>query len=355
MARNYFLIILVLVLICLGFIAYTAFENKKSSDQDEDGEVKQEISYSPPPFQSYISGVGVVEASSDNIFIGTPINRIVEKVLVNVGQEVKKGDKLIVFENKDLESDLHSKEIDFEIAKAKLKKLEEMPRREDLINAESSLKKAQSDLEHARIQNEMVQSLRDPRAISLQEANKRKFALNEAQTSYDQAQANLEKIKSGTWKPDLEIAKLEVLQAKASVDRIKTEIGRTVIRSPIDGKILQIRIHEGEMPPPDTFRNPIMIVGNTTEKHLKVSINQFDAPYFKPKAVAIAFLRGHPQVQYPLEFVQLDPYLVNKENFTNDIKEKVDTRVLQVIYRFKQGTRGLFVGQQMDVFIEAQG
>ena len=39
------------------------------------------------PFHSYISGVGVVEASSDNISIGTPINRIVEKVLVKVGQK----------------------------------------------------------------------------------------------------------------------------------------------------------------------------------------------------------------------------------------------------------------------------
>ena len=52
---------------------------------------KQQIPPPKAPFSTYIFGVGLVEASSGNIYIGSPVSRIVEKVLVTVGQRVKKG------------------------------------------------------------------------------------------------------------------------------------------------------------------------------------------------------------------------------------------------------------------------
>src|ERR1700722_8391362 len=103
MNRNYFFWILLITILTAGLIFYTMWE-------------KAQESLSPPettilhrplvPFQSYISGTGVVEASSDNISIGIPVNRIVEKVFINVGQEVKKGDILLTLENQDLLADL---------------------------------------------------------------------------------------------------------------------------------------------------------------------------------------------------------------------------------------------------------
>jgi multidrug efflux pump subunit AcrA (membrane-fusion protein) len=161
----------------------------------------------------------------------------------------------------------------------------------------------------------------------------------------------LNKVKAGTWKPDLAIAALQVEQAKTSVERVQAEIDRTIIRSPIDGKVLQINIHEGESP---ATINKLMIVGNTDEIYLKVSINQFDAPYFRPEAQAVAFLRGNAHMEFALEFIRLVPYLVQKQDFTTDITDKNDTRVLQVIYRIKDTDHNVFVGQQMDVFIEAE-
>ena len=64
--------------------------------------------------------------------------------------------------------------------------------------------------------------------------------------------------------------------------------------------------------------------------------------------------KRNARIEFPLEFVRLEPYLVNKQNFTNEITDKVDTRVLQVIYRIKKHDHPIFIGQQMDVFIEAE-
>ena len=42
-----------------------------------------------------------------------------------------------------------------------------------------------------------------------------------------------------------------------------------------------------------------------------------------------------------------------KKSLTGDSSERVDTRVLQVIYRVEDAALPVYVGQLMDVFIEA--
>jgi hypothetical protein len=53
--------------------------------------------------------------------------------------------------------------------------------------------------------------------------------------------------------------------------------------------------------------------------------------------------------------VRFEPYVVPKMSLTGDSTERVDTRVLQIIYSFDRGDMPIFVGQQMDVYIEAPG
>ncbi len=53
--------------------------------------------------------------------------------------------------------------------------------------------------------------------------------------------------------------------------------------------------------------------------------------------------------------MRIEPYVVPKKSLTGDSTERVDTRVLQVIFSFTRGDLPIFVGQQMDVFIDAPG
>jgi hypothetical protein len=64
--------------------------------------------------------------------------------------------------------------------------------------------------------------------------------------------------------------------------------------------------------------------------------------------------RGSLQERYPLTFFRVEPFVVPKKSLTGDNTERVDTRVLQVIYECDPtGRPPLFVGQQLEVFIEA--
>lgn len=346
MSRHYFFIIVICAIVCLFLIFFSLWKEIESP-------VTKAPTTPPPntPYASSIAGVGIVEASSSNIMITTPLSRVVDKVLVNVGTKVKKGDILFCLEDRDLKASLEAQMAVYNSTLANLQKLKALPRKEDLTAAEAVAKIAEAEFDLAKNQYEMVLALSDPRAISQEEKNRRFFNYLQAEAKKDQAQADLKKVQEGAWKPDLEIAHFEVLKAESNVNQIKTEILRTIVRSPINGTVLQIKTHAGEFP--DT-RTPMMILGNTEELYLRVSINQLDIPFYHAHSDAVAFLQGDAKVEFPLEFVRIEPYLVNKQNLTNEITEKVDTRVLQILYRIKKSDQRLFVGQQMDVFIATE-
>lgn len=348
MKRNYFLILAYAALACLFLIFFALWW------QVEAPLVRAPVIPAPnAPFKSYITGVGIVEPSGENILISTPLSRIVEKVLVNVGSKVKKGEVIIRLEDRDLKANLLVEQAAYQSALSKLQKLEAFPRPEDLATATAAVRSAQVELDLARQQNEMVQKLADPRAISQEDRNKRASAYQMAEANFQKAQAELDKIKSGTWKPDLEIARNAVQQAQANVNRIEIEIQRTAILSPIDGNVLQVKVNEGEIASLDN-KTPMMILGNTDQLYLRVNINQLEIPYFKPEARAVAYPQGDSRIEFPLEFVRVEPFLVNKTSLTNRITEKVDTRVLQILYHIKTNDHRVYVEQQMDVFIEAK-
>jgi HlyD family secretion protein len=348
MNRNYFYIIIAVAVGSLFLIFSSLWKDINSPITKDTVDT-----YAKVPFKSYISGTGVVEASGGNILISSPLNRVIETVFVKPGEKVKKGDVLFRLDNRDLQASLMLEEASYNSAVAKLKKLESTPRPEDLASAEADYMTSKAQFDLAKKQYEMVQGLQDPRAISQEEKDRRYYNYQQAEAKMQKMKADLDKVKGGPWKPDLAIARLEVDQAKANLNKIKAQIQETIVKSPIDGTILQMKIHPGELPPSDS-RTPMIILGNIDDLNLRVSINQFDVPHFDPKGSAVVFVQGDSTVQLPLELVRVEPLLVAKQNLTNDISEKIDTKVLQIIYRIKNDKYPLYVGQQMDVFIKTQ-
>ena len=331
MHRKYFLIVLGLTAFCL-FLMFTFFRQQAVKEQEKS------IQTVRPPFAAYIKGVGIVEPESGNIYIGIPFNRIVKQISVLVNDRVKKGDVLIQLDHQELIANLQVKEREYEKALANLRRLEEMPRKEDLTIAEEAVKKAQVVLDESKAEYEMVSNLPNPHAISKEEQDRRLYKYQQAEAQLRETQAQYEKIKSGTWQPDLKIARHQVEQAQADVEAIKTEIQQTYIKSPINGTVLQIKIHEGEIPNSDSSQ-PVIIVGNIDELFLRVSIDQFNVSNDISNARAVAFRQGAPSTEFPLEFIRVEPVMVPKKYLTNAVNEQVDTQVLNSLSHNKKKFR----------------
>src|SRR5216684_9292453 len=56
------------------------------------------------PFSSYIFGPGIVEASTENIAVGTPVSGIVTAIFVKWGDRVSTGDPLFKVDSSDLQA-----------------------------------------------------------------------------------------------------------------------------------------------------------------------------------------------------------------------------------------------------------
>jgi len=87
--------------------------------------------------------------------------------------------------------------------------------------------------------------------------------------------------------------------------------------------------------------------------HVRADVDEHDIVQFNPRAKAVLQLRGKTDRHFPLRFVRVEPYVVAKRWLTGDNTERVDTRVLQVIYEVEQIDSAAYVGQQVDVFINA--
>jgi len=273
---------------------------------------------SPPPASPYAHAVaaeGLVEASSENISIGTSLAEVVTEVPVVVGQKVKAGDPLFRLDDRQLQADLAA-------------------RRAELGVAETQVKVDSALADDAQQQLEFAETLSDKRAISSEELAKRRYAAEAARAR-------------------LEAAKAQVTATAAQVKSVETQIERSTVRAPIDGEVLQVKIHVGEYAPAGVTATPLIMLGQLKPLNIRVDVDEHEAWRVSRSARAIANVRGNARLKTPVSFVRFEPFVVPKKSLTGDSTERVDTRVLQVIYRVEDDTLSLFVGQQMDVFIEA--
>jgi HlyD family secretion protein len=141
-------------------------------------------------------------------------------------------------------------------------------------------------------------------------------------------------------------------------DQTRTEIDRLIVRTPkaaetsAEFKVLQVNVRPGEYV--GTVPGQAMIVlGFVGRLHVRVDIDENDIGRFRPNLPGTAKPRGAPGVAFPIRFVRVEPYVIPKRSLTGGSQERVDTRVLQVIYRIETGEKPLYVGQQMDVFLDA--
>jgi len=304
------------------------------------------------PFANKISGAGIVEASTRNISIGSHVPGIVAKVFVSVGKKAKAGEPLFALDDRKQQADLAVKEASLNEARARLAKLKQAPRAEELPPALARVKEAEAILEDARQQLLITDKIKDPRAIAIDDVNKRRYAVEAAEARLTQAKADLKLLEAGSWKPDIDVAMANVAAAETEVKVARVEIDRLTVYAPVEAEILQVNIRPGEYASSGVTPEPLILLGNLDRLHVRVDIDENDAWRFQPEAPAVGSIRGNPRLKTDLAFEYVEAYVVPKRSLTGDSTERVDTRVMQVVYSFKRGMLPVYPGQLMDVYID---
>lgn len=255
------------------------------------------------PFASYVAGIGITENSRGNVAIGTPVAGVVRAIDVRVGDRVVAGQALFRIDDRDLLARLH-------VADA------------DVAQAQAALEKPSHRLDYL----ERLQKL-DPGAISRE-------MLTDA-------------------RDDAETARTALASAKAVVAQLQVDDERLTVRAPAAARVLQVNVRVGEFADSGASQRPLMLLGDDARVYLRVDVDENDAWRVRPQAPARAFVRGDPNVSIPLRFEYIEPFLVPKASLTGQPTERSDVRVLQVVYSFERDHRPVYLGQQMDAYIQA--
>jgi HlyD family secretion protein len=253
------------------------------------------------PYQTFVAGSGIVEASTENIAIGTEIAGLVSKIYVQIGSHVKAGDPLFTIDDRAT--------------------------RAQLAQQEAAVQVAEATLDQTSNQLALATALTDSRALSHQELLNRQDAVA--------------------------VAAAKLAQSQADLQAVQTDLERLTVRAPVDGQVLQLKVHVGEFAQTGVLAQALILLGNVDSLCVRVDVDENDAWRVKDGSPATAFLRGNRDIKTQLKFVRFEPFVIPKTSLTGDTTERVDTRVLQVIYGFERGELPIYVGQQMDVFIQS--
>lgn len=309
-----------------------------------------------PPYATYIAGSGIIEASSENVSIGVTTGQVVEVVYVQAGTMCKKGDPLFQQDTRVFQSQVDQAQAEILTAKAQLSKLVKEPRPEEVPPLEFAMYEQQALWNKAKVHLGLYQNVTNPDAISQNEYNNAIYDEAATYNSLNQAKANLALKLAGAWIEDIHIASQVLNEKEKQLQVALAQLDQTLIRAPFDGQVLQVKIYPGAFAQSvfDTSLNgPMLLYGRVDPMHIRVNIDEEDAWRFKAGSPATAYVRGNSKISIKLEYVRTEPYIIPKQSLTGDNSEQTDTRVLQVIYKFKKEDLPVYIGQLMDIFLEA--
>ena len=270
----------------------------------------------PPaaPYEDTVSGLGIVEASSRNIELGSHLSGVVAEVLVREGSLVKKEDPLFRLDDRQANASVEV------LAK-------------QVQASAASIEVARSALADARDQLARSEKLKAGTTVSVDRLQRQRFAAKKATASLNQANAEHKSVEA------------QLAQAKITLDQ-------HTVKAPIAGRILKTNVNPGEFITAGPMATAPILIGADSPMHIRVSIDENDVWRFTGTNAAKASLRSNKDINFDLTFVRVEPYVQPKRNLNGDVSERVDTRVLEVIYSFDPGEKPVYIGQQMDVFIK---
>ncbi len=287
-------------------------------------QANQQPPAAPPTYQpavrdkdGLLAASGLVESVAENTLVGVPFPGVVAEVPAKVAATVKAGDALVVLDTRELRPAAAA-------ALAAAERAEDAARRLRPLAGTGAVSERAVTAERAEDAARRLRPLAGTGAVAERAVTEAELAAREARARADLAAAQLE---------------------------------RATVRSPIDGTILQVGVRAGEFV--NAGGKAPVVVGDISRLQIRCDIDEQMAPRMRPSLPARGYLKGEAAragaaaKPIPLRFVRIEPFVIPKASLTGASTERVDTRVLQVIYQFdRPDDRQVYVGQQMDVYID---
>ncbi len=268
---------------------------------------------------------GNIEATEVNV--GFKISGRIVEIRVQEGDWVEKGKVLARLDDEDLRNRLAVAQATLRSAEARLRKLLAGSRPEEIREAEAALEQAKYDMENKQETYERIKALYERKVVPREALDNADTAFKVAQASLERAAQNYELVKQGARKEDIEEARAKVDEARASLRLMETQLGYTVLHSPMSGVVLVKSGEVGEVVNPGTS---VLTLADIENVWLKAYIPEPDLGKVKWGQEVIVTTDLHPQKEYKgkISFISSQSEFTPKQIQTE--KERVT-----LVYRIK--------------------
>jgi len=318
------------------------------------------------PYASGIYAEGIIESaqtSGENTNMYPEVAGTVKEILVSEGEQVKAGQPMLHIDDSIQRATAEQQGSQAEAARAVLEELKAQPRKENLevtraqvIAAEAAVKMASDTLEKDQMAYEM-----DPRAVSKDSLDSAINFAAMAKANFLVAQKQYELTKAGAWSFDIQNQERQQHALEKAFAASSALLGKYTLRAPRDGVVMSINTIVGNYVSPqgsyDAYTqgaSPVIVIGSAPSSlHVRCYIDEILVPRLHPSSTMKAQMsvRGS-NVKIPLEFVRVQPYVSPKIELSDQRQERVDVRVLPVIFRIvKPENVNLYQGELVDVYI----
>jgi HlyD family secretion protein len=326
----------------------------------------------PPPANPYAQGVyatGIVESdqsAGENINIYPDVTGAVTHLNVHDGDRVKAGQVLLTIDDSVQRANAAQLAAQADAAQALLDELKAQPRPEtrDVADAQvraaaASLKLAQDTYDKQKHAAEI-----DPKAVS-------RDVLDNAENGMRVASANLDVVtrqdkltRAGAWVYDVRNQQGQVEALRKAAVSAEALLAHYTLRAPADGVVLSVNTALGSYLSPqgvyDTYTQgmaPVIVLGSAPEAlAVRCYVDEIlIARLPDPRQLKAHMSVRGASIETDLAFERIQPYVTPKIELSDQRNERVDLRVLPVIFRVepKPGLR-LYPGQIVDVYIAAR-
>jgi len=322
-----------------------------------------------PPSNPYATGIyaeGIVESaqsSGANVNLYPEVAGTVREILVAEGQVVHKGDALVRIDDSIQKATAAQLESQAQAARTMLDELKAQPRKENLDVAEAQVQSAEATLKSAEDQMNKQEAAfeMDPKAVSKDALDSAVNTAAVARTNLEVAQKQRDLTRAGAWSYDVRNQERQQNALQKAYAASSALLAKYTLRAANDGVVLSINTIVGAYISPqgayDSYTggfDPVVVLGSPqSQLHVRVYIDEILVPRLPPPAriKAQMTIRGS-NVKVPLEFVRMQPLVSPKIELSNQRQERVDVRVLPLIFRIaKPAGLNLFPGELVDVYL----
>jgi HlyD family secretion protein len=322
-----------------------------------------------PPANPYASGIytnGIVESyqgSGENINIYPDVAGRIVRIYAHEGDHVKAGQPLALVDDSVQRATVAQQQHQAEAALAQWQELQAEPRKETLDVAEAQVDQAQAGVRTASDAYEKQQhSYRiDSRSVSKDALDSARDAMQTALANLQYARRQYALIKAGAWVYDIHNLQAQYNALEQAYQSSNALLQKFTLRASADGVVLAVNTALGSYVSPqgayDTYTqgyDPVVVMG---ESQAYLSVRCFIDEILVSRLPvsgtihAQMSLRG-ADIKIPLEFVRIQPYVTPKIELSDQRQERVDLRVLPVIFRFRKPVNVMiYPGQQVDVYV----